>query len=120
MSTDNIVISLFSGAGGFSHGFSKANLKPLFGAEINRDACKSYELNIKSPCHEIDLATAKPAFLKELAGNQTPFVIIGGPPCQGFSTAGPRNSSDPRNQLIFNYIAIKKTKFFSLANKVRH
>ena len=106
MSTDNIVISLFSGAGGFSHGFSKANLKPLFGAEINRDACKSYELNIKSPCHEIDLATAKPAFLKELAGNQTPFVIIGGPPCQGFSTAGPRNSSDPRNQLIFNYIAI--------------
>ena len=33
-------------------------------------------------------------------------MIIGGPPCQGFSTAGPRNATDPRNQLIFNYLAI--------------
>lgn len=106
MSTDNTVVSLFSGAGGFSHGFAKAGLKPLFGAEFNRDACQSYELNIGSPCHEIDLGTVQPTVLKDLAGGKNPFIVIGGPPCQGFSTAGPRNAADPRNQLIFNYLAI--------------
>ena len=41
-----------------------------------------------------------------MAGGKSPFVIIGGPPCQGFSTAGGRNAADPRNRLIFNYMAI--------------
>ena len=105
MSNEHLVLSLFSGAGGFSYGFSRAGLKPLFGAEINKDACQSYELNIGSPCHQVDLGTIEPRFLKEMAGGKRPFVIIGGPPCQGFSTAGPRNAKDPRNQLIFNYVA---------------
>ena len=105
MSNEHLVLSLFSGAGGFSHGFSRAGLKPLFGAEINKDACQSYELNIGSPCHQVDLGTIEPRLFKEMAGGKRPFVIIGGPPCQGFSTAGPRNAKDPRNQLIFNYLA---------------
>lgn len=106
MQSEHLVLSLFSGAGGFSFGFSKAGLKPLFGAEVNEDACKSYEQNVGSPCHTVDLSTIKPSVLKEMAGGASPFVIIGGPPCQGFSTAGPRNAADPRNRLIFNYLAI--------------
>lgn len=106
MRQEHPVISLFSGAGGFSYGFSRAGLKPLFGAEIDSDACNSYELNIGSPCHQLDLGTVEPAVLKEMAGGEQPFIIIGGPPCQGFSTAGPRNAKDPRNRLIFNYLAI--------------
>lgn len=106
MSKDDIVVSLFAGAGGFSAGFSQAGLKPLFGAEINVDACQTYQLNIGSPCHQLDLSTVEPAQLAKLAGGHRPFVVIGGPPCQGFSTAGPRNSADPRNQLIFNYLNI--------------
>lgn len=106
MSVDHLVVSLFSGAGGFSYGFSQAGLKPLFGAEIDRDACLSYELNVRSPCHQVDLGTITPSILKQMAGGQRPFIIIGGPPCQGFSTAGPRNAADPRNRLIFNYLAI--------------
>ncbi|MCF5747794.1 DNA (cytosine-5-)-methyltransferase [Pseudomonas tremae] len=102
------VVSLFSGAGGFSHGFSKAGLKPLFGAEIDKDACASYQNNIGSPCHQLDLSEVQPSVLKELVGGRSPFIIIGGPPCQGFSTAGPRNAQDPRNRLIFNYMAIVK------------
>jgi DNA (cytosine-5)-methyltransferase 1 len=109
MRSEHSVISLFSGAGGFSYGFSQAGLKPLFGAEIDADACKSYELNVGSPCHGLDLGTVEPRLLKEMAGGQNPFVIIGGPPCQGFSTAGPRNAADPRNRLIFNYLAIVET-----------
>jgi DNA (cytosine-5)-methyltransferase 1 len=106
MSQDDVVISLFAGAGGFSTGFARAGLRPLFGAEIDADACKSYELNVGSTCHRMDLSTVSPSRIRALAGGQTPFVVIGGPPCQGFSTAGPRNGDDPRNRLIFNYLGI--------------
>ena len=106
MSKSDAVVSLFSGAGGFSAGFSQAGLKPLFGADINADACQTYQLNIGSPCHQLDLSTVEPSYIEKLAGGNRPFVVIGGPPCQGFSTAGPRNSADPRNQLIFNYLNI--------------
>lgn len=106
MSKEDVVVSLFAGAGGFSTGFSQAGLKPLFGAEINADACQTYQINVGSPCHQLDLSTIEPSHLQKLAGGRKPFVVIGGPPCQGFSTAGPRNSADPRNQLIFNYLNI--------------
>lgn len=100
------VLTLFSGAGGFSYGFASAGIKPLCGAEIDEDACRSYESNVGSPCHNVDLAKTPPAFFKELLGGKEPFAIIGGPPCQGFSTAGSRLASDPRNSLIFNYLSI--------------
>jgi len=100
------VVSLFSGAGGFSYGFSSVGLKPICGAELNLSACMTYEDNVGSPCHNVDLGTISPGFFKELLGGAQPFVIIGGPPCQGFSTAGPRNADDPRNRLIFNYLRI--------------
>ena len=106
MHADHLVVSLFAGAGGFSYGFSQVGLKPKFGAEIDGDACKSYELNVGSPCHQVDLGTITPGVVKAMAGGEKPFIVIGGPPCQGFSTAGPRSATDPRNRLIFNYLAI--------------
>jgi DNA (cytosine-5)-methyltransferase 1 len=106
MTSEHLVLSLFAGAGGFSYGFKQAGLQPLFGAEIDHDACRSYQLNVGSPCHQMDLSRVEPRVLKALAGGHKPFIIIGGPPCQGFSTAGPRNEDDPRNRLIFNYLRI--------------
>ncbi len=100
------VVSLFSGAGGFSYGFSNAGLRPIFGAEINENACATYEDNIASSCHNIDLSVVDPNYFTKLLGNKKPFAVIGGPPCQGFSTAGARDKHDPRNQLIFNYLRI--------------
>lgn len=98
------VLTLFSGAGGFSYGFAQAGLKPLCGAEINADACQSYEANVGSTCYNLDLSQTSPSFFKDMLGGKEPFAIIGGPPCQGFSTAGARNVEDPRNRLIFNYL----------------
>lgn len=100
------IVSLFSGTGGFSYGFSSVGLKPLCGAELSKDACLTYEDNVGSPCHNVDLSTVSPSFFKELLEGAQPFAIIGGPPCQGFSTAGPRSADDPRNRLIFNYLQI--------------
>lgn len=106
MEAESLVLSLFSGAGGFSYGFSQAGLRPLFGIDINRDACRTYQRNLHTPCHLIDIKTTPPRAIKNRMGRRRPFIVIGGPPCQGFSTAGLRGSQDPRNALIFHYGAI--------------
>jgi DNA (cytosine-5)-methyltransferase 1 len=100
------VLSFFSGAGGFSYGFSQAGLRPKSGAEIDKDACATYEENVGSTCHNVDLSSIDPDFFLKVVNGKTPFAVIGGPPCQGFSTAGARDASDPRNKLIFNYLKI--------------
>lgn len=100
------VVSLFSGAGGFSLGFSWAGLKPEFGVEINKDAANTYERNIQHPCHQQDIEQLNPNFLSDILGGDKPFAVIGGPPCQGFSTAGLRQHQDARNRLIYNYLNI--------------
>lgn len=106
LQTSDSVLSFFSGAGGFSYGFSQAGLKPIYGAEIDKNACATYEKNVGSTCHNVDLSSINPDFFLKAADGQSPFVVIGGPPCQGFSTAGARDVSDPRNKLIFNYLQI--------------
>ena len=106
MVNDDVVISLFSGAGGFATSFSQAGLKPLFGVDINADACKTCQYNVGTPCHQLDLSMVEPIQLARLAGTSQPFAVIGSPLCQGFSTAGSRNANDPRNQLIFNCLNI--------------
>lgn len=105
--TSDAVISLFSGAGGCSLGFSKAGCKPSVAADVDIDACSTYTSNLGVECEGLDLST-EPAVRRilERAGRASPFIIVGGPPCQGFSTAGSRNASDPRNRLIFNYLQI--------------
>lgn len=114
------IVSVFSGAGGLSLGFTQAGLKPAVGIDINRDACRTYENNLGVPCHNIDLnASDQSTFLNLLAPYKGAFAVIGGPPCQGFSTAGSRNGLDPRNQLIFNYLKIVeylKPKWFLFEN----
>ena len=113
------VLSFFSGAGGFSYGFSQAGLKPICGADIDRDACSSYEANVGGTCHHLDLAQVNPAFFQAALRGKEPFVVIGGPPCQGFSTAGARDGSDPRNQLIVNYfnmVACLRPRWFIFEN----
>jgi DNA (cytosine-5)-methyltransferase 1 len=105
-SQSDSVLSLFSGAGGFSYGFANAGLSPICGAEIDKDACATYEQNVGSICHNVDLSAVEPNFFRDMLGSKEPFAVIGGPPCQGFSTAGARDVQDPRNQLIFNYLRI--------------
>jgi len=113
------VISIFSGAGGFSLGFSWAGLKPTIGIDNNRDACQTYQTNSKIKCHHKDLSELDSYELLNLVGKSEPFLMIGGPPCQGFSSAGLRSLSDKRNKLIFNYLKFVETirpKWFVFEN----
>lgn len=95
------VIDLFCGCGGLSYGYKEAGYKILLGIDNNETALKTFEFNHPgSKGLKIDLLREN--FIdeiKEVVGNKTVDVIIGGPPCQGFSLTGTRNPDDIRNKL---------------------
>jgi DNA (cytosine-5)-methyltransferase 1 len=89
---------LFCGAGGFSLGFLHAGFRHLWGLDRDRDACRTYEANIGKAV----LADVRSA---DFASVPRPDVLIGSPPCQGFSIAkGRRERDDPRNALVWAFV----------------
>ncbi|WP_445738710.1 DNA cytosine methyltransferase [Mariniflexile sp.] len=94
------VLSLFSGSGGLDLGFlATGKFEIIFANDFNYSACETYAHNIGNHiiCEDISK-------LKNLPNAD---IIIGGPPCQGFSTANPaRSFDDPRNQLFKEYARI--------------
>lgn len=107
------VISLFSGSGGLDLGFlSTGKFEIILANDYNQYACESYAYNIGKHIVHSDVA--------ELKNLPHADVVIGGPPCQGFSTANPKRSfDDPRNHLFKEYARILKEvkpKVFVLEN----
>lgn len=100
------VISLFSGAGGMSLGFAQAGIKPEFAADIDPDACETYRTNLGVDAIEIDISQNERSFRNAIQRHRNAFALIGGPPCQGFSSAGRKNGNDKRNKLVFEYLSI--------------
>ena len=86
------VADLFCGAGGLSLGLRDAGLMTVFAADWDDAAVETYRLNLGDHVHKCDLSN----------GPQVPIVdvVVGGPPCQGFSSAGMRKSGDGRNSLV--------------------
>lgn len=102
------VIDLFSGAGGLSYGFEMAGFNILLGIDNDEKALETFRRNHKNAktiCGDITQITYKKD-IKDLIGNQTIDVIVGGPPCQGMSLSGPRKFDDPRNKLYLSYIRL--------------
>jgi len=96
------VLDLCCGAGGLSHGFEQAGYRVLAGVDVNEDALETFRLNHSSVGLALDMHRVKPAELP-LAKEQVD-VVIGGPPCKGFSLAGERDSEDERNQLVARFL----------------
>ena len=100
------VIDLFCGAGGLSLGFKQAGFNVLLGIDAWEDAIITYKHNLKAKTICEDITQVKP--LKALADSgidpNTIDVIIGGPPCQGFSLSGKRLYDDPRNKLYKSFV----------------
>ena len=84
------VIDLFSGAGGFSLGFkSSGYFNILLSIDNNKSLSETYERNFKDVRHLTrDILSFDKNEIKELIKDKVIDVIIGGPPCQGFSIAG--------------------------------
>ena len=98
-------LSLFSGCGGFSLGSSAAGYNILGNIEISNDAQRIYSLNFKSEFLSSDISKVSEHKLKELRKSLPKIqVIIGGPPCQGFSLTGKRDKEDKRNYLFKDYL----------------
>jgi len=113
------VIDLFSGCGGLSSGFQHAGFEVLLGTDNWADALKTFEYNHKGSktlVEDINNLTGKK--IKELVGKNID-VVVGGPPCQGFSLAGKREEEDNRNNLVYEFVRIIKEvnpKFFVMEN----
>ena len=103
-------IDLFSGCGGFSCGLEMAGHKCLLGVDFERDAIQSFQAN--HPQAEVfhgDIKTLTQDKLTELIKGQSVDMVVGGPPCQGFSTIGKGESSDARNNLFQEFVRIVNT-----------
>jgi DNA (cytosine-5)-methyltransferase 1 len=100
-------IDLFAGAGGLSCGLELAGLQCLLGVDFNKDAMKTFAANHKNAqtwCGDITQLTAPK--LKKILNGRTVHLVVGGPPCQGFSTVGIGNPDDHRNKLFLEFVRI--------------
>lgn len=106
------VLDLFCGCGGLSKGLLDAGLNVLGGVDNDEVALKTFRLNHSGAfADKIDLSseTAFAQIQGRMAGKETIDVIVGGPPCQGFSLTGPRNFEDARNKLYLSVFKAVKT-----------
>ncbi len=92
-------IDLFAGCGGLTQGFTKTGFRHIAANELDRAAASSFAANFGEA--------------GVICGDVTQFVdvpradvVIGGPPCQGFSQIGTRNPADPRNTLWREYLRV--------------
>ena len=122
-------IDLFSGCGGFSLGLEWAGLRCLAAVDFNESAIETFKRNHP----EVPLALVKdltqfaPKELDKALGSTPVDVIVGGPPCQGFSKArqvggsnhGDRLIYDPRRELyreFLKYVAYYQPSVFVMEN----
>lgn len=110
------VLDLFSGCGGMSLGFEQAGFDIKLGIDNWSDALSTFKKNHKnSNTYEADLSKLNPSDFD--IGKID--VVIGGPPCQGFSIAGKRIIEDERNDLyksFVKFVSFFKPKVFVMEN----
>ena len=103
------VIDLFSGAGGMAEGFKQAGFTTLMATDFDEMAAKTFRYNHPEvPFLTGDIKALSVNEIRDVAGLglKHPTVVCGGPPCQGFSLAGPRIADDPRNKLFQDFVRI--------------
>ncbi|MGO8816574.1 MAG: DNA cytosine methyltransferase [Terriglobia bacterium] len=122
-------IDLFCGCGGFSLGMERAGFTVLAAIDFNQEAIHVFGTNFQNVAHvlERDLTAFPPRELAEIIGTAEVDVIVGGPPCQGFSkvrqrdgsNSGPRMVEDSRRYLyqeFLRYVDFFRPKVFVMEN----
>ncbi|MEZ5472139.1 MAG: DNA cytosine methyltransferase [Marinicella sp.] len=114
------VIDLFCGCGGLSQGFIDAGFNIVIGIDNWSDAIETFNYNHKNSKGIVaDLLNIDPQEIKTKYNIESVDLIIGGPPCQGFSIAGKRIIDDERNQLyksFLRFVDYFKPKGFVMEN----
>ena len=122
-------LDLFCGCGGFSLGMKRAGFQVLAAIDFNEEAITTFKANFSTETLALckDLTTFTPAKLAAKLGRNTVDVIVGGPPCQGFSTVrqvdsanhGSRVRKDKRRYLFrsfLDYVAVFRPRLFVMEN----
>lgn len=116
------VIDYFSGPGGLAEGFKQAGYDTLLGIDYDRNSAETFKANHdKSSYIRADISELSPDKVIEKIpdSNSEVDIIVGGPPCQGFSIAGDRDQGDERNELFKEYarhIDALRPKFVLMEN----
>lgn len=101
---------MYCGAGGLSEGLRQVGFEVVFGIDKDRDSCESFAKN--HPGVDVECASITDLTPDDIAKRVGGYVdlVVGGPSCQGFSTAGRRNgwvrADDPRNDLWSHMLAV--------------
>lgn len=116
------VLDLFCGAGGMSLGFANVGYDVIAGVDYDDDAVETYRENFDHEAYQYDLSSVEPEqFSRETGIDPSDVnVVVGGPPCQGFSRANlERSDDDPRNNLVFRfarYVDFYQPRVFVMEN----
>lgn len=118
------VIDCFCGAGGLSLGFEQAGFEVEYAFDIDEPSIETYKKNPQyhhGPAFVRDIYKVSKASIEQDLGHNLGQidVVIGGPPCQGFSVQRRGDNIDPRNQLVLEYVRLLKDikpKFFIMEN----
>lgn len=107
MKSQPTVLDLFSGCGGLSLGSAQAGLRSSIAFDFDRDLTSSFERNhLGTRLVNADISNLSHRDIEAAVGRVD--VIIGGPPCQGFSSIGKRRPDDPRRMLLAHYFRLIK------------
>ena len=108
-------VALFCGAGGLSLGFKRAGYDILFATDCDHDAITTYRTHAPNTnVQEGDVRALDTATLPKGVD-----ILLGGPPCQGFSSAGQKFWADSRNKLLAEYVRVLndlRPKWFLMEN----
>ena len=109
-------VSLYSGAGGLDIGFAQAGFKPVFANDVSTDAVETHNniQHVKDSRWRIASTMFKGVTtvcgdVREVGTSLTEGMadlVIGGPPCQGFSVAGKMDPEDPRSKHVFDFLGL--------------
>jgi DNA (cytosine-5)-methyltransferase 1 len=104
------MVDLFSGCGGLSYGFEQAGFDCVIGVDHDDAALKTFGHNHPHAIPmKLDLSDEDS--IKEIVkslGKTKIDLLVGGPPCQGFSLTGPRDENDSRNKLFYSMFQLAK------------
>lgn len=102
-------IDLYSGCGGFSLGFMMAGIRVLLGVEWDSAAADTYYFNLQVPVWRTDISKVTGMQIRRKAGvksSEDVDIVMGGPPCQSFTTCGKRAHGDPRDNHVIHFIQL--------------
>lgn len=100
-------VSLFAGGGGLTLGVEKAGFRSVFATDFEPSSSKTFAKNLPDvPFVLGDVQHLTRAQIENALGETKVDLVVGGPPCQGFSTLGDQNPADPRNGLFWRFVNI--------------